>query len=103
MRTMSQRLRKALECTKSGGKYGLLQAVMLSLDSQPATSDQWVREAIALEACSRVLLPAAHEVPLDLDAARAAFQRLDVREQQLWQQVQAARMQLSYSKTKPVG
>jgi hypothetical protein len=91
MRTMSQRLRKAQECAAAGGKYGMVQAVLLSLDSQPGTYAQWLREAIALEACSRVLLPEAHEVPVNLDAARAAYQRLTPAEQQLWRQLQAAR------------
>jgi hypothetical protein len=102
MRTMSQRLRKARECAAAGGKYGLVQAVLLSLDSQPITPAQWVREAVALEACSRVLLPAAHEVPLELDAARAAYQHLDVREQRLWRQLQAARLQLFHGPSSPV-
>jgi hypothetical protein len=94
MRTMSQRLRKAQECAEAGGKYGLMQAVLLSLDSQPTTPAQWVREAVALEACSRVLLPEAHNLPLDLDAARGAYQRLMPAEQRLWRQLQAARTQL---------
>jgi hypothetical protein len=103
MRTMSQRLRKAQECAAAGGKYGLLQAVLLSLDSQPATPAQWVREAVALEACSRVLLPEAHQAPLDLDAARAAYQQLTPAEQRLWRQLQAARTQLQRNRVdKPV-
>jgi hypothetical protein len=100
---MSQRLRKAEQCAAAGGKYGLLQAVLLSLDSQPATPAQWVRTAIALEACSRVLLPEAHEVPVQLDAARAAYQQLTAAEQQLWRQLQAARLQLLRNRVdKPV-
>jgi hypothetical protein len=103
MRTMSQRLRKAQECAAAGGKYGLLQAVLLSLDSQPPGPVQWVREAVALEACSRVLLPEAHQVPLDLDAARAAYQQLTSVEQRLWRHLQAARIQLFHdSRREPV-
>jgi hypothetical protein len=100
MRTMSQRLRKAEQCAAAGGKYGLLQAVLLSLDSQPITPAQWVREAVALEACSRVLLPEAHEVPLDLAAAQAAYDLLTTAEQRLWKQLQAARTQVFYSHLK---
>jgi hypothetical protein len=92
-RTMSQRLRKAQECAAAGGKYGLVQAVLLSLDSQPACPAHWLRTAIALEACSKVLLPAAHEGQVDLGAARAAYQQLTPAEQRLWRQLQAARIQ----------
>jgi hypothetical protein len=59
MRTITQRLRKAEECAAAGGKYGLLQAVLLSMDSQPSSPAQWLRQCVALEACSKVLLPAA--------------------------------------------
>jgi hypothetical protein len=94
MRTMTQRLRKAQECAAAGGKYGLLQAVLLSLDSQPDCPAHWLREAIALEACSKVLLPAAHEAHVNLGAAWAAYQLLTPAEQRLWRQLQQARIQL---------
>jgi hypothetical protein len=94
MRNMTQRLRKAQECAAAGGKYGLLQAVLLSIDSQPYSPAHWLRTAIALEACSKVLLPAAHEAGVDLGAARAAYQQLTPTEQRLWRQLQAARIQL---------
>jgi hypothetical protein len=93
MRTMSQRLRKAQECAAAGGKYGLVQAVLLSLDSQADCPAHWLRVAVALEACSKVLLPAAHEAQVDLGAARAAYQQLTPAEQRLWRQLQAARIQ----------
>jgi hypothetical protein len=94
MRTMTQRLRKAQECAAAGGKYGLVQAVLLSLDSQPIRPAHWLRQSVALEACSKVLLPAAHEAQVDLGAARAAYQQLTPAEQRLWRQLQAARIQL---------
>jgi hypothetical protein len=96
MRTMSQRLRKAQECAAAGGKYGLLQAVLLSLDSQPDCPAHWLKADIALEACSKVLLPAAHEAQVDLGATRAAYQQLTPAEQQLWRQLQQARIQLKH-------
>jgi hypothetical protein len=104
MRTMSQRLRKAQDCAAAGGKYGLVQAVLLSLDSQAECPAHWLRTAVALEACSKVLLPAAHEAQVDLSAARAAYQQLTPAEQRLWRQLQAARIQLKHSwNAEPVG
>jgi hypothetical protein len=97
MRTMTQRLRKAQECAAAGGKYGLVQAVLLSLDSQPYSPAQWLRQCVALEACSKVLLPAAHEAQVDLGAARAAYQQLTPAEQRLWRQLQQARIQTKRS------
>jgi len=94
MRTMTQRLRKAQECAAAGGKYGLLQAVLLSLDSQLRCPAHWLRMQVAMEACSKVLLPEAHEEHVDLGAARAAYQQLTPAEQRLWRQLQAARIQL---------
>jgi hypothetical protein len=98
MRTMSQRLRKAQECAAAGGKYGLVQAVLLSMDSQPLCPAHWLRVAVALEACSKVLLPAAHKGQLDLGAARAAYQQLTPAEQRLWCQLQSARIQWTREK-----
>jgi hypothetical protein len=94
LRTMSQRLRKAQDCAAAGGKYGLLQAVLLSMDSQLRCPAQWLRMSVGLEACSKVLLPAAHEAQVDLGAARAAYQQLTPAGQRLWRQLQAARIQL---------
>jgi hypothetical protein len=71
-----------------------MQAVLLSLDSQPVRPAHWLRMQVALEACSKVLLPAAHEGQVDLGAARAAYQQLTAAEQRLWRQLQAARIQL---------
>jgi hypothetical protein len=99
---MSQRLRKAQECAAAGGKYGLLQAVLLSLDSQPDSPAHWLRQSVALDACSKALLPAAHEGQVDLGAARAAYQQLTPAEQRLWRQLQAARIQLKRNSITPV-
>jgi hypothetical protein len=97
LQTMSQRLQKARELAAAADwpkrKYHLVQAVLLSLDSQPMDDENAVLTGIALEACCRVLLPEAEEVLLDMPAAQAAYERLSPEEQQLWRQLQEVRIE----------
>jgi hypothetical protein len=89
---MAERLRKAKQLAESGSKYGLLQAVLLSIDSQPTSAKLWLQQQVALEACSLLLLPECGAVRVDLGALRTAFSRLSPAEQQLWCQLQDARI-----------
>jgi len=100
LRTMSGRLARAAALAGSGSKWGLLQAVLLSWDSVPASAQSWVRQQIALEACGLLILPAAAE---GLQAGlKAAWQALPGKEQQLWCQLQQARLLHSRQTQRPV-
>jgi hypothetical protein len=100
LRTMSGRLARAAALAGSGSKWGLLQAVLLSWDSVPASAQSWVRQQIALEACGLLILPAAAE---GLQAGlKAAWQALPGKEQQLWCQLQQARLMHTRRGLRPV-
>jgi hypothetical protein len=100
LRTMSGRLARAAQLAGSGGKWGLLQAVLLSWDSAPASAQSWVRQQIALEACCLLILPAAAG-GLEGDV-QAAWEALPGKEQQLWCQLQQARLLHSRHWLRPV-
>jgi hypothetical protein len=100
LRTMQARLARAAQLAAGGGKWGLLQAVLLSWDSAPACAQSWVRQQIALEACGLLILPAAAG-GLDGDL-KGAWEALPGKEQQLWCQVQQARLIHSRSDPRPV-
>jgi hypothetical protein len=92
LRSMTDRLRKAKQLAESGSKYGLLQAVLLSMDCEPLSAKHWLQQQVALEACSLLLLPECGALQVDLGALRAAYSRLPPAEQQLWCQLQDARI-----------
>jgi hypothetical protein len=100
LRTMQARLARAAQLAVGGGKWGLLQAVLLSWDSVPASAESWVRQQIALEACGLLILPAAGQ-GLDTDL-KGAWEALPGKEQQLWCQLQQARIIHSRHGLKPV-
>jgi hypothetical protein len=100
LRTMQARLARAAQLAAGGGKWGLLQAVLLSWDSVPACAQSWVRQQIALEACGLLILPAAAG-GLEGDL-KGAWEALPGKDQQLWCQVQQARLLHSRRDLRPV-